>query len=252
MQSAQGKPLIVAAIGARGTGKSAYVKQLLAQLKPRRLAVWDLMQEYSGMAATAKLGDAIRAMRGARFAIAFHPSRDDKTRAAQFDVWCKAVLLAGDCLAIVEELRFVTSPSWAPPAWREMTLLGRHEQHRLSIVGTSQRPAQVDKDFLGNCDLIHCGRLVGRADAKVAAEVLGVYHLEVLRLADLAFIERAAGASTASRGTLKFRGAPRVPVQRPKDVAPKDTGHTPAPIAKTLRPVFSLGDLSPATPQRPE
>ena len=40
------KPLIVAALGSRGTGKSAWVRQYLQKLKPARLAVWDLMQEH--------------------------------------------------------------------------------------------------------------------------------------------------------------------------------------------------------------
>lgn len=246
-----GKPLIVAALGARGTGKSAYVKQRLEQLRPSRLAVWDLMQEYAGVASTSKLGDCIRAMRARRFAVAFHPSRDDATRARQFDTWCRAVLLAGDVLAIVEELRFVTTASHAPGPWREMTLLGRHDRHRVSIIGTSQRPAHIDKDFLGNADLIHCGRLTARADARVAGEVLGVDFREVLALPDLAYIERAASSSTPSRGALKFSTARRV--ARPRGTTslvprPKDTGHTEAPSSSTLR-AFSLEALSPASTQ---
>ena len=246
------KPLIVAALGARGTGKSAYVKQRLEQLRPARLAVWDLMQEYGDVPSTSKLGDAIRAMRARRFAVAFQPSRDDATRARQFDTWCRAVLLAGDVLAIVEELRFVTTASHAPGPWREMTLLGRHDRHRVSIIGTSQRPAHIDKDFLGNADVIHCGRLTARADARVAAEVLGVDFRDVLALPDLAYIERASSTSTASRGTLKFRAArPAAARARPVSLVPRtkeprahvdaERDHSP--------PRFSLEALSPTSSQ---
>jgi hypothetical protein len=248
------KPLIVAAIGARGTGKSAWVQQQLAQLRPARLAVWDLMQEYGHLPSTARLGDAIRAMSSRRFAIAFHPSRDDAERAKQFELWCRACLQAGQLQAVVEELRFVTSPSWAPAPWREMTLLGRHPKHSLSIIGTSQRPAQVDKDFFGNCDLIHCGRLVGQADAKTAAEVLGVDHRELLRMADLDYFERRAGAGNASRGTLKFtarrpaRAAAPAPASelRPKGAFPRGE-KAPAQSA-----AFSIADLAPHTPEHSE
>ena len=210
-RSTKGKPLIIAALGARGSGKSAWVKQTLDVLKPSRLAVWDLMQEYS-LPSTGKLGDAIRAMRSSSFQIAFHPSRDDDERGRQFELWCSALLAAGRATALVEELAFVTKPSWAPRAWREMNLLGRHPKHCLSIIGTSQRPAQVDKDFFGNCDLVHSGRLASRNDARVVAEVLGVAHAELLSLPDLAYIERSAGASSPSRGVLVFSGKE----QRPK------------------------------------
>lgn len=244
---AKGKPLIIAALGARGTGKSAWVKQTLDVLKPSRLAVWDLMQEYSGMQATDKLGDAIRAMRSGSFAIAFYPSRDDAERARQFELWCSALLAASRATALVEELAFVTKPSWAPRAWREMNLLGRHPKHALSIIGTSQRPAQVDKDFFGNCDLVHSGRLSSRNDARVVSEVLGVDHRELLQLPDLAYIERAAGASNASRGTLIFAGKESRPAQKraaPLGQLPKPKGDIPAPAeAPAQSAPFSIADL---------
>lgn len=209
------KALIVAALGARGTGKSAWTKQQLDRMKPKRLAVWDLMQEYRDVQAFTDLGAYIRALRAPAFRVAFHPSRDDAERERQFELWCRAMLAAGRLVAVVEELAFVTKPNRAPAAWREMTLLGRHDQHRLTIIGTSQRPASIDKDFLANCDLVHCGRLAYRPDADKAGMVLGVAPDELLRLPDLAWIERRAGDADATRGTLSF-GAPKPAARRPK------------------------------------
>lgn len=209
------KPLILAALGARGTGKSAWTKQQLERMRPKRLAVWDLMQEYADLQAFTDLGAFIRALRAPAFRVAFRPSRDDAERERQFELWCRAMLQAGRLVAVVEELAFVTKPNRAPAAWREMTLLGRHEQHRLSIIGTSQRPASIDKDFLANCDLVHCGRLAYRPDADKAGMVLGVPADELLRLADLAWIERRAGATDATRGALSF-GPAKPAARRPK------------------------------------
>ena len=200
------KPLIYAALGARGTGKSAWAKQLIERAAPRRLAVWDYMQEHRLATNTESLGEAIRAMKAQAFAIAFRPSRDDKTRAAQFDLWCRALLAAPRTFCHVEELAFVTTPFKAPGPWREMVLLGRHAQHALTICGTSQRPAQIDKDFLGSADLVHCGRLLAKGDAQKAGEVLGVPFGELLMLADLHYIERAVGCVSATRGVLSFAG----------------------------------------------
>lgn len=206
---AASKPLVVAALGSRGTGKSAWVKARIARLKPSRLAVWDYMREYEG--GTSNLGECIRSMSARTFRAVFQPSHDTATSERQFDLWCAAVYAAGNLTALVEELAFVTKPSRAPEAWRRLSLIGRHRG--VSIIGTSQRPASIDKDFLANCDIVHCGRLAYRPDAEKAAMVLGVEVDELLRLPDLAWIERAAGAMQCARGALKFdapqRRAPR-------------------------------------------
>jgi hypothetical protein len=203
------KPLIVAALGARGTGKSLWLREQLARSRPPRLVVWDLMQEHEGQAFD-KLGDLVRAMQGKSWRLAFHPSRDDARRAAQFELFCAAVLHAGRCTVVVEELAFVTTAHKAPKSWRECCLLGRHEKHRLTIYGTSQRPAQVDKEFFGNLDLVHVGRLANRPDAQKAAELLAVRPEEVQQLPDLAWIERRVSDVAARRGEISLPGAKAV------------------------------------------
>lgn len=231
-----GKPLIVAALGSRGTGKSAWVRQHLQRTKPARLAVWDLMQEHADLGlTTADLGQAIRAMKGRSFCVVFTPDRDDKRRALQFDLWCRACLCVGNLLAYVEELAFVTTAHKAPPGWREMCLLGRHERHRVSIIGTSQRPAQVDKEFMGNLDLIHCGRLASRGDAETAAELLGVRPEVVQTLPDLAWLERAAGDIKARSGQLSFAGK-GAHGSRPKGAKPKAGKVTDGQGVETVQP----------------
>jgi hypothetical protein len=230
----QSKPLIVGALGSRGSGKSAWVRQYLARVKPARLAVFDLMQEHADLGApTADLGAAIRAMKARRFAVVFQPSRDDKARAAQFDLWCRACMAVGDLWAYVEELAFVTTAHKAPPGWREMCLLGRHARHRVSIIATSQRPSQVDKEFLANVDLLHCGRLAHRGDAEAAADVLAVSAQELQTLPDLAWIERGAGDVACRRGVLSF--GPAKPARgRPKGAQPKAGNSTAADAGGTV------------------
>jgi len=221
------KPTITAVLGARGTGKSAWVKKLLERSRPRRLVVWDYMQEYSG--GTTDLGAAIRAMSSSSFSVVFQPSHDDRpvkrpsgertsVSEMQFALFCQAAYEARNVTTLVEELAFVTKASSAPAPWRRLSLLGRHQG--VSIIGTSQRPASIDKDFLANADLVHCGRLAYKPDADKAAMVLGVDADELLRLPDLAFIERRAGAQDCTRGALSFdapkRAAKRALGQMPK------------------------------------
>jgi hypothetical protein len=209
------KPFAWAVLGARGTGKSAWVKQQLGKLKPRRLVVWDYMREYSD--GTTDLAATIRAMGARSFSVVFQPSHDDtitdicgrkiSVRAWQFELFCKAAFEARNLVAIVEELAFVTRPSWAPAPWRELSLLGRHQG--VSTIGTSQRPASIDKDFLGNVDLVHCGRLALPRDAANVAPVLGIAATELLHMPNLAFIERREGEHKCTRGVLSFSGAKR-------------------------------------------
>jgi hypothetical protein len=214
------KPLILAALGARGTGKSAWTKQTIDKLKPSRLAVWDLMQEYGDLHSTDNIGEFVRLLHARTFRVAFHPSRDDRRREVQFEYWCNSMLTAGKVLCVVEELAFVTKPMKAPSGWREMILLGRHQQHQLSIIGTSQRPASIDKDFLSNCDLVHSGRLAYKPDAVKASEVLGVPFEDILRLPDLHYIERAAGVHKATAGVLSFAGK-KTRAKAPSDKQPQ-------------------------------
>lgn len=209
------KPVIIAAMGARGTGKTAWATQQPEYRQAPRLVVWDLMREpaHAALPHTESLQQFIGQLDAPRFRVAFSPSPDDDKREAQFELFCRACLLAGHLTAHVEELAFVTKPHKAPPAWRRMILLGRHEPHVLTIIGTSQRPAQVDKEFLGNADVLHVGRLIG-ADAEGPARILGVKPQELENLPDLAWLERRQGDMSARRGELSF-GAPRKPSGRP-------------------------------------
>lgn len=196
------KPLMVAAVGGRGTGKSAWVRQALEAAKPPRLLVWDLMGDHEWAGPAMSLADAIRAMSARTFSVRVQPDPDDDTRAAQFDVFCRAAMAAGRLVVLVEELAFVTRPSWAPAGWRRLCLLGRHRG--VWIFGTSQRPSQVDKEFFGNLDVTHCGRQTSEADARTMASLLGVRWQELQQLPDLAWIERRAGDVEAHRGVLSF------------------------------------------------
>ena len=50
-------------------------------------------------------------------------------------------------------------------------MTGRHKG--LKVIGASQRPASIDKDFLGNCMAIHIGRLAYAEDVRAVAKGIG-------------------------------------------------------------------------------
>lgn len=169
---------IRAVLGASGTGKSHYVKAELARAK--RALVWDMEDEYSDLPALplAELPAALASSKGAK--LRFVPSTDAAARARQFDLFCRIAMAVGNLTLLVEELRFVTQPSKAPAGWAGVTLRGR--KRGLRVLGTSQRPASIDKDFLSNATLIRCGALGYPADRAAVAAVMGCDPAEIAAL----------------------------------------------------------------------
>lgn len=181
---------IVGVMGSTGCGKSAWVRQALLLKSDKRLAIWDYKREYHDIAdlVTENLGAALRAIAGKQFRVAFRPSFDDKVRAQQFNLFCKAVWHAKNTKCLIEELAMVTTPQRAPEGWKQLTCTGRSEG--ITIIGCSQRPAQVDKDFFDNCTELHCGFLAGKRSRQVMADELGVEEGDIAGLEPLHYIHK--------------------------------------------------------------
>lgn len=193
------KAHIMAVLGASGSGKSTFVKREISRGHPR-LLVWDPLAEYQGET-VGKAADLLAALKRPKFRVVFRPSHDPNVRAAQFDLVCRAAMAAGNLTLVAEELRFVTTPSRAPLGWAQVCLTGRHKG--LRVYGLSQRPASIDKDFLGNCTRIRTGRLAYAADVKAVAAAIGQAD-EIGRLEPLQWIEKDMETGKISRGTIKF------------------------------------------------
>lgn len=204
--SAANDASIVAVMGSSGSGKSLYIKQFLQRKKPVRLIVWDAQAEYSGFGKVVNTVQAafdlmVAAGRGGSFNIVFVPGNGAKIAQLQFDAICQIVYAAGYMTFVVEELAFVTSPSYAPPGWAAVTLKGRHRG--LRVIGASQRPASIDKHFFGNATTIRTGRLNFESDLATLSNVLQVPRDEILNLQPLQFVERDMHTGKVSRGRLK-------------------------------------------------
>lgn len=195
------KAAIMAVLGRTGMGKSTSIKRELRKARGP-VFVWDFKREYGelGFTTTDRLAEFIDLVRGGAKRVAFWPALDQRKRWKQFDVWCRAMYQTKGAALVIEELAFVTTPSMAPDAWRMMTLTGRHEG--LKIIATSQRPASVDKDFLGNCTRVRAFGLGYPKDAKAVAEALHMEdHRPLLELGPFEFYERNEGQAV-KRGRL--------------------------------------------------
>ena len=211
--------LRIAAFGATGTGKTAFVLQALAKLAPARLMVWDykhdhtLQQLGTGYATWAQF---VRACRGPRFAARYLVNQDYDIH-QQFAAFCMLAWREGNCMVFVDELAEVTKANKAPGAWRKLVNVGRSYEggtKTISIIGASQRPTEVDKSFLGNCDVIHTGRLGYANDARMFAQMWGIDPAEITNLPNLHWIEKRAADAGVSRGVLTFGNTKRPATQK--------------------------------------
>lgn len=178
---------IRAIMGASGTGKSHYLKGELSRAP--RAAVWDMEDEYSDLPAVS-LGELPAVLHQAgkgAVKVRVVPSVDAKVRAAQFDLFCRTVMAVGNLTVLAEELRFVTQPSYAPPGWAGVVLRGR--KRGLRVIGASQRPASIDKDFLSNATYIRCGALGYPADRAAVAAVMNIDPANIAALEGFEVIE---------------------------------------------------------------
>jgi len=168
---------IIAVIGASGTGKSSFIKGELLRAYVR-LLIWSPLEktdDYAGFCGgivVTKITDLVQAVKAGEKAIVYWPQGSDSEIKTQFDRFCRIVWELEGATVLVEELSRVTMASWAPPAGKNLSTAGRHQG--LTIIGTSQRPAQIDKDFLGNCTEIRCYRVNYDTDAKTMADALGL------------------------------------------------------------------------------
>lgn len=197
---------IRAILGSSGSGKSTLAKRMSA--KATRLIVWDPLREY-GDHGTVYAPDQLGALaaslvrvNGGRIRAVYQPPRDPKQMAARFAQLCKLAWHAGRLMFIVEELRFVTRPSFAPMEWSEVTLTGRHQG--LTVIGTSQRPVHIDKDFLGNATEIYCGTLGYRNDIQAAADALMIDAGQIGALPPLEFLHLTKSPRKTKKISITF------------------------------------------------
>jgi hypothetical protein len=192
-------------LGVTGCGKSLWLKQQLSGPFARaRILVWDFKREYIGGLRAHSCAElvAIAAKAKGAFYIAFAPSMDAKIRDREFDIFCRLALQVRDVTVIVEELKFVTKANWAPAAWSMLTMTGR--DLGVHVIATSQRPASIDKDFLGNATEIHTGRLVYPEDVQATAKAMGVEPARIERLQDLQWIEVDKRSGKSRAGTVEI------------------------------------------------
>lgn len=169
------RPRIEAYIGGTGSGKGVSINERLRDLKPPRLLIWDPRNEYGKLAPAAPtlphLVGAFKHAKGGPVRQRYVAGESIKLADA-FDAVCRLAFAAENLVLLAEELSDVTTASHAPASWKRVITQGRHAG--LHVIGAAQRPALIDKTFLGNCTYIRCFALRYHEDRQAMAKALDV------------------------------------------------------------------------------
>lgn len=195
--------------GASGSGKSSYVKAAIAQR--RRVVVFDPQGEYPGK----RVGDLESVRREMRanwsgFRISYTPPPGKE--AVALSGLCRLLLAAqrpfketgrgAPMVLVVEEMNLsfpVHGGAAKCPGFAEICSRGRH--YGIEAWGVSQRIAEVDTRFRGNCTETVVFRQKGQRDVSAAAQELGCAAADLPR-DNLAYLHEEAGGIRS--GQVKF------------------------------------------------
>jgi hypothetical protein len=197
-----------AILAASEMGKGVWLKARLAADKPARLVIWDTNDEYDRAARQVDTFSALlRAIHERdRFAVRYVPkAKKPKDLAAEFETFCLLAYSAVGATIVVEELADVTSPSYAPPAWRKLNTRGRHHQG-LTLYWCSQSPAFIDKASLGNATHMHVGYLGEPRHRQAAAAHMGCTADDVDQLRQGEYLEYVKATKERTAGAVSIPG----------------------------------------------
>lgn len=201
--------------GASGSGKSSYVKKAI---KGRgRVVVFDPLAEYGPLCrVTVRTADDVRkamASQWRSFRIAYVPPAGMEARA--LSQLCKLLMRAQQTYKdtgrgmgltlVVEELNLsfpVSGGAARCPGFAEVCSRGRH--YGIEVYGLSQRIAEVDTRFRGNCTETVVLRQQGPRDLRAATDVLGISTdgNAVRNLRNLQYLHERNGK--VSKGEVRF------------------------------------------------
>lgn len=200
----------IAIIGSTGCGKTTELKKRLNAKRRARTMIWSPKESldnyasfYAGSVKVRSTVEVLQIVKAAGKAGAFHlvfePTLNQRRDMALFDVFCKIALAAGNLTLVVEELHSVTQASNAPDGWRKINFMGRG--FGVHVFGLSQRPASVDKAFMGSLSFAHVGRLPHPPDQKAMAEVLGIEKADIAALTGYQAIQKDFHTGKITRRT---------------------------------------------------
>lgn len=188
--------------GARGSGKSSWIKQY-TRGRTGRVLVWSPLEESDKYGASLGIPDRrapsefleAAAVGSAVWAVE-RPTLD------RFDWFCRVAWSVGRCIVVVDELADVAPIGKALGGWGDLVRKGRHRG--IEIIAGAQRPAEIDKTVIGNSTRVVCFRLARVTDRRYVADEISVDRSLLDALRPLQFLDSDRLTGSVTRGKLVF------------------------------------------------
>lgn len=187
-------------MGRRGCGKS-YLGKRLQQIWPRRVIIDPTCEYTEGNGKPIFKGATvinnfhefceylIKFENNSKFVLIFQFDQENLTTDSEFNEICRLIYYLGNVQLVLEEVQLYASPHEIPHWLKNLLLTGRHQN--ISLLFTSQRPGQINKTILSQCNNIFCGSIIEGNDLRYVSNFLNKSTAELTNLPDREFIWRS-------------------------------------------------------------
>lgn len=189
---------VVLAVGARHSGKSAFLKQYARGFG--RALVWDPKREYAKPLGVEEISSPRELWaRKDEPVLVFCPQF---VTLELFEFVCECAWKRGNTLFLAEELADVSNPGKARGWWGRLIREGAHEQ--IQLAAAAQRPTEIDNTIRSNATRLVVFSLFHRADRKLMADEMDIDQSQVDALRALEFLDADRRARTITPARIVF------------------------------------------------
>ena len=179
-------------MGRRGCGKS-YLAKKLQEIFPRKI-IFDSLHEYGpeeGETVNSFLEfcEAITrldSMKPDHFTLIVKFDIESEVSLVEFDQMLKMSYYFGNVLVVIEEVQNFSNVHLIPHWLRNLLLTGRHQN--IAMLFTTQRPGELHKTILSQCQHIFCGNIVEGNDLRYISSFLRQDAKNLVQLPERQFL----------------------------------------------------------------
>lgn len=177
-------------MGRRGCGKSHLAKKL-QELWPRKI-IFDPLHEYDGDLVANNFNEFCEVMikldnaRPETFTLIIHFDVESEVSELEINQMLKICYYYGNIQIIIEEVQLFSNPHNLPHWFKQCLLTGRHQN--ISLLFTTQRPAELHKTILSQCKHVFCGSLIEGNDIRYISGFLRQDAQKLISLPERRFI----------------------------------------------------------------
>lgn len=192
----------IAIFGRTGSGKTTLSKHIQKAF-PKKV-IFDRVREYFPepgdenykiVESFESFAVAIKAaMHLDRFKIIFRFPIEATNHDTVFNEALRVLYYVGNVTVVVDEVHNFATTHYLPRYLKEILLTGRHR--RVSLITTSQRPANVHKDLVSQCGHLFVGQVHERNDIKYLESAIGDDARRLINIEQYHFLHFRPGFPT--------------------------------------------------------